>query len=227
MLDAISSVVSAVAAQSVTAKDEAQAKNTNTASKKQDAQTDKSDSKTSGFSEEAAVYEKSDSKDDSKDTAKSTAKSTVNQKMSKADRDALVQALKDDANARQQQLIEIVRKSMTGQASTWDKSQGLKSLFENLTVDADTIAQAKKDIAEDGYWGVEKTSDRILDFAKALSGGDKDKADELLNAFKKGFSQATGAWGDKLPSICQDTYDAVLKKFDDWKNGTEDTQVQG
>ena len=24
--------------------------------------------------------------------------------------------------------------------------------------------------------------------------------------------------GDKLPSICQDTYDAVLKKFDDWKN---------
>ena len=82
---------------------------------------------------------------------------------------------------------------MTGQASTWDKSQGLKSLFENLTVDADTIAQAQKDIAEDGYWGVEKTSDRILDFAKALSGGDKDKADELLNAFKKGFSQATGS----------------------------------
>ena len=197
MLDAISSVVSAVAAQSVTAKDEAQTKNTNTASKKQDAKTDKSDAKTAGFSEEAAVY------------------------------DALVQALKDDANARQQQLIEIVRKSMTGQASTWDKSQGLKSLFENLTVDADTIAQAKKDIAEDGYWGVEKTSDRILDFAKALSGGDKDKADELLNAFKKGFSQATGAWGDKLPSICQDTYDAVVKKFDDWKNGTEDTQVQG
>lgn len=216
MLDVISSVVSAVAAQSVTAKDEAQAKNTNTASKKQDA-------KTSGFSEEAAVYEKSDSKDESKDTAKST----VNQKMSKADRDALVQALKDDANARQQQLIEIVRKSMTGQATTWDKSQGLKSLFENLTVDADTIAQAKKDIAEDGYWGVEKTSDRILDFAKALSGGDKDKADELLNAFKKGFSQATGEWGDKLPSICQDTYDAVVKKFEAWKNGTDDTQVQG
>lgn len=45
MLDAISSVVSAVAAQSVTAKDEAQTKNTNTASKKQDAKTDKSDAR--------------------------------------------------------------------------------------------------------------------------------------------------------------------------------------
>ena len=116
--------------------------------------------------------------------------------MSKADRDALVQALKDDANARQQQLIEIVRKSMTWTGFQHRISpQGLKSLFENLTVDADTIAQAKKDIAEDGYWGELKTSDRILDFAKALSGGDKDKADELLNAFKKGFSQATGALG--------------------------------
>lgn len=41
-------------------------KNTNTASKKQDAKTDKSDAKTAGFSEEAAVYEKSDSKDDSR-----------------------------------------------------------------------------------------------------------------------------------------------------------------
>ena len=74
---------------------------------------------------------------------------------------------------------------MSGQASTWNKSQGLKSLFENLTVDADTIAQAKKDIAEDGYWGVDQTSDRILDFAKALSGDDPDKADMLLEAFKK------------------------------------------
>ena len=42
-----------------------------------------------------------------------------------------------------------------------------------------THSAGQKDIAEDGYWGVEKTSDRILDFAKALSGGDKDKADEL------------------------------------------------
>ena len=60
----------------------------------------------------------------------------------------------------------------------------------------------------DGYWGVEKTSDSILDFAKALSGGDKDKADELLNAFKKGFSQATGAWGDKLQMCIRDRYKA-------------------
>lgn len=201
-LNSISNVVSAVATQSAstarTTQKESKSKSDSTASSK-------------NFSDTAAVYEKSDSSD-SKDSVKNT---------NSNDRSAIVQALKDDAEQRQQQLIEIVRKSMTGQAGTWNKSQGLKSLFENLTVDADTIAQAKKDIAEDGYWGVDQTSDRILDFAKALSGGDSSKADELLEAFKKGYKQATGAWGDELPSICKDTYDAVVKKFDDWKNGTQ------
>ena len=201
-LSSISNVVSAVATQSAstarTTQKESKSKSDSTASSK-------------NFSDTAAVYEKSDSSD-SKDSVKNT---------NSNGRSAIVQALKDDAEQRQQQLIEIVRKSMTGQAGTWNKSQGLKSLFENLTVDADTIAQAKKDIAEDGYWGVDQTSDRILDFAKALSGGDSSKADELLEAFKKGYKQATGAWGDELPSICKDTYDAVVKKFDDWKNGTQ------
>ena len=89
-----------------------------------------------------------------------------------------------------------------------------------FTVDAATKAQAEADIAEDGYWGVEQTSDRILDFAKALSGNDPDKADELLEAFKKGFKQATGSWGKELPDISQRTYDAVVEKFDNCKNGT-------
>ncbi len=204
-LNSVSSVVSAVAAQS-------------TASAQTAKKESKSDSTASSknFSDTAAVYEKSDSTS-SKDSVK---------KNNSTDRSAIVQALKDDAEQRKQQLIDIVRKSMSGQASTWNKSQGLKSLFENLTVDADTIAQAKKDIAADGYWGVDQTSDRILDFAKALSGGDSSKADELLEAFKKGYKQATGAWGDELPSLCKDTYDAVVKKFDEWKNGTQTDSTQ-
>ena len=96
----------------------------------------------------------------------------------------------------------------------------------DFTVSADVKAQAQADIAEDGYWGVEQTSDRILDFAKALSGDDPDKADAMLEAFKKGFEQATKAWGEKLPDISQRTYDAVVEKFNKWKNGTEDASTE-
>lgn len=159
------------------------------------------------FDDTAAVYEKSEQVKD---------QSSVKVR----DNSAIIEQLKADAQARKEQLIAIVRQSMGGQASaSWTASKGLKSLFENLKVDQATINQAKKDTAEDGYWGVKQTSDRILDFAKALSGGDPSKADELLNAFKKGFEQATSAWGDKLPQLCQDTYDAVVEKFTAWKNG--------
>jgi hypothetical protein len=40
-----------------------------------------------------------------------------------------------------------------------------------------------------------------------------------LAAFKKGYEQATGTWGKELPEISSKTYDAVVKKFDAWKNG--------
>ena len=39
---------------------------------------------------------------------------------------------------------------------------------------------------------------------------------DMLDAFKKGYEQATGAWGKELPSLCQDTYDAVEAKFKDY-----------
>ena len=71
------------------------------------------------------------------------------------------------------------------------------------------------DIAEDGYWGVSQTSQRILDFATALTGGDPDKIEEMRAAFQKGFKQAEKTWGGQLPDISQRTYDAVMKGFDD------------
>ena len=46
----------------------------------------------------------------------------------------------------------------------------------------------------------------------------------MLEAFKKGFSQATKAWGKDLPDISSQTYDAVIKKFDDYKNSKTDTE---
>ena len=162
---------------------------------------------------EAAVYERS------------AESKTVSAKNMNVDRDALVAQLKADSEAQVKSLMDIVNKTISGQGKAFSMASGddmWKFLASgNFTVDAETKAQAQKDIAEDGYWGVEKTSDRIVDFAKALSGGDEKKADELIGAFKKGFEQATKAWGKTLPDISQKTYDRVLEKMDNWKNGLE------
>ena len=93
----------------------------------------------------------------------------------------------------------------------------------NFTVTAAAKAQAQADIADDGYWGVNQTSDRILDFAKALTGGDPDQIEKMREAFEKGFKQATGTWGKELPSISSRTYDAVMEKFDKWAEEAKKT----
>ena len=41
----------------------------------------------------------------------------------------------------------------------------------------------------------------------------------MLDAFKKGFNEATKSWGKSLPDISSKTYDAVLEKFEAYKNG--------
>ena len=43
------------------------------------------------------------------------------------------------------------------------------------------------------------------------------KRNLLLDAFKKGFEEATKTWGKDLPDISKQTYDAVVEKFDKWK----------
>lgn len=173
------------------------------------------DTATSEKEDVGAVYEAS------KDTATTTAST---KKTYKAD-PALIAKLKQDANQRAQQLQSIVEQLMTKQGKTYNKANGLKGLYESLTVDAATKAQAQKDIAEDGYWGVDQTSSRIFDFAMALSGGDPDKMEEMRDAFLKGYKKAEKAWGDSLPDISKRTYDAVIEKFDNYKKENSASNV--
>jgi len=131
---------------------------------------------------------------------------------------ALISKFKADAEARTSQLRSIVEKMMSQQGSAIGKADDIWAFLAkgDFTVDAATRTQAQADIAEDGYWGVTQTSDRMFDFAKALAGGDPAKMEEMKDAFLKGFKQATATWGGKLPDTSQRTYEATLAKFDSW-----------
>lgn len=168
------------------------------------------------------AYSKAAKQPDTDDTGviyekSSSSKTDTN---TKAQNSALIAKMKADSDSRISQLRGIVEQMMSKQGVAIGKADNMWSFLAggNFTVTAEQKAQAQADIAEDGYWGVTQTSDRIVDFAKALSGGDKSKAEELLNAFKKGFGEATKSWGKELPEISQKTYDAVIEKFDAWMN---------
>ncbi|SFC08927.1 hypothetical protein [Butyrivibrio sp. YAB3001] len=171
----------------------------------------KKDSEVKVKEEAAAVYEKSEEKSNSSTT-------TIT-----ADRMKIIQQLKAEDAKRQQQLLDIVNKMMGKQAKTYavaNSDDDENSIWEFLAkgdfeVDAATKAQAEADIAEDGYWGVKQTSERILDFAKALAGDDPEKLENMRAAFEQGYAQAEKTWGKELPEISKQTYAAVMKGFDE------------
>ncbi|MBP3338580.1 MAG: hypothetical protein J6L69_04185 [Lachnospiraceae bacterium] len=144
-----------------------------------------------------------------------TYESTINKE---TDRTKIVAALKADAEARVNSFKQMVQDMLFKQGKKVSSTEDMWRMLASgdFTVDAETAAKAKEEISEDGYWGVNQTSQRIFDMAVALSGGDEDKMDEMLEAFKKGFKQATKTWGRELPDISQKTYDAVMDKFENY-----------
>ncbi|MCR4830205.1 MAG: hypothetical protein K5883_01995 [Pseudobutyrivibrio sp.] len=166
--------------------------------------------------DEGVTYEKGD---------KNEAGSYKINKMSKEDRAALVQQLKDNMEKQKQQMLELVNKTISGQVGTFGKAND-DSFWRmlaggNFKVDAATKAKAQADIGEDGYWGVKQTSQRLFDFASALAGDDVDKMKEMQKAMHKGFNLATKAWGKKLPDISQRTMDAADALFDNYYKSKE------
>lgn len=133
-----------------------------------------------------------------------------------------IEAIKQDFANNLNAFKEMVRSMLEKQGIKFeDVFQALKNENGELAVEVDeeTQKKAQEAISEDGYWGVKKTSERILDFAKALSGGDPDKIELLRGAVEEGFKEAQKVFGDdELPEITQKTYDAIMEGFDTWAN---------
>jgi len=145
---------------------------------------------------------------------------SVEKKPAKRDA-ATIEKLMKEAEQRTAELRSLVEKMLLKQGQ---KFVSLADTFDmikegTLEVDDEVATEAAKEVAEDGYWGVEQTSDRLVSFAKALAGNDPAYADTMLEALQKGFDEATKAWGGELPELCQKTLEATQKKLNDWKEG--------
>lgn len=129
-----------------------------------------------------------------------------------------IAALKRESEKAHEQLKELVEQLLKRQGYTWDKI--IQGDFDDIKVDDIAVEEAKALIAEDGPLGAEKTSDRIVDFAIAISGGDKTKLEELKAAIDKGFKEAEEMLGG-LPEVSKRTYDLVMEKLDKWYQENE------
>lgn len=152
----------------------------------------------------AAVYEKQES-------------SSGNKVNYQPDRQT-IERLKADAELRTSQLRDLVAKMFNKQGKAFQDADMYSLLSKgDFEVDSETRAKALEDISENGYYGIKETSNRLLSFAKALTGGDPQKADKMIDAVKKGFEEAAKVWGKELPEICRQTMDETLRQLEEWK----------
>ena len=132
-----------------------------------------------------------------------------------------IEKMKAEAEMKTAQLRSIVEKMLLKQGQQFTTLEDAFDMIKEGTIEVDdeTVVEAQKEISEDGYWGVEQTSERLFSFAKALAGNDPTKADSMLEALQKGYDEATKGWGGELPELCQKTLEATKKKLTDWRDG--------
>lgn len=149
--------------------------------------------------------------------ARNLEKATYDKPGTKIDQKALAE-VKKAAEAANSQLKALVKELLARQGMTF--KEALDSAAE-VEVDEKAVAEANELISAGGKYSPEAVSDRIVNFAKAISGGDTEKYDLLKDAIEKGFNEARELLGGSLPEISGKTYDLVMEKLDNWANGGE------
>ncbi|MCL2200094.1 MAG: hypothetical protein FWB80_14370 [Defluviitaleaceae bacterium] len=117
-----------------------------------------------------------------------------------------------------QERVDSFRRMVETLLNQQAERQGLSQGFNirDIEVTDEMRAEAQAMIDEGGYFSVEETAARMLDFAVALTGGDPAQIEVMRDAVQRGFDQAARMFGGELPEISHETLQAVMNGFDEW-----------
>lgn len=126
-----------------------------------------------------------------------------------------INKLISDNEKRISEFKEQIKKMIAKQG----EESNLTLFGQKINVSLEDSQKAAQQVEEGGEYSIDAVATRIMDMAKALSGGDKSKISLLKDAVKKGFDAAGMEFNDGagLPEICNKTYDEIMKRFDDWQ----------
>ena len=145
-----------------------------------------------------------------------TQSTTFNGKIDSKDFEKIREKSNNDIEAFEKFINKIFsyQGNYTSRTTTSVKSINIKIKTETVE-SAESAEEPSQEIT--GYWGAEETSQRILGFAKKISGNNPEKFDLLIGAFKTGFEEAKKAFGGTLPDVSHKTYDLVMDGFEKMK----------
>ena len=172
-------------------------------------------------SEGAAGVQNEAATDETEETTQS-AQTTAAASRNRPANPAAIRNMWRDTNQRGEAVLTLIRASIgnsngTGQASLGAMANGGMNVSE-----ADRL-RAQEMVGENGFFGVQQTTDRIMSFAKALVGENASAEDieKMREAVQRGFDEVAHLFGgfNNLPGVTQDTHAAIMQAFDDWAAG--------
>jgi hypothetical protein len=86
--------------------------------------------------------------------------------------------------------------------------------YEGKPITQLTADEAKELVSDEGFFGVEKTSERVSNFVFGISGDNVELLQESRKGLVKGFEEAEKLWGGELPEISYLTQEKTLEKVD-------------
>ncbi len=151
--------------------------------------------------------------------AASAIKPLFTQKLSKDEAAEIRAELKENSQMRSFNMASI-QGQINGKADKFTQNyQDLQTFLNDIGYDGKSIAELSQSeatdlISEDGFFGIDKTSQRIADFVINGSGGDEDRLRAGREGMIAGFKEAEQLWGGTLPDISQQTMQKAIELVD-------------
>lgn len=118
------------------------------------------------------------------------------------------QLSKDNAKAQTNILNFLSGKKVEGELSLKDIGYEGKPITELSSQEASEL------VSEEGFFGVNKTSQRVADFVFGFAGDDLSILEKGREGIVQGFEDAKKMWGGELPEISYKTQAKTLELID-------------
>jgi len=148
-----------------------------------------------------------------------TVKTNFTEKLSKQEAAEIRAEITENANAFALKSVNIQGSLVSKQVSIQEEYSDFQTFLRDIGYEGKPIAELSQEeagalVSEDGFFGIEQTSERIANFVIAGSGGDEDRLKSGREGMLQGFKDAESMWGGTLPDISQKTMQAALELVD-------------
>lgn len=146
-------------------------------------------------------------------------KNIYTQKLTKDETKELKEQITQNSNAYTFNSINVQSSTLSIEDKFEKDYQEFQSFLKEIGYDGKNIAElsqkdAGKLVSEDGFFGVDKTSQRIVDFVLSGANGDEEMLRAGREGIIQGFKDAEKAWGGELPDISQTTMSKSIEMLD-------------